>query len=526
MLWLWWALACGGAEDCPDTPDCALEACAATCDGDGDGAVDRALGGDDCDDRDAAVAPDAPELCDGRDNDCDGATDDADPDAALSDWYADLDQDGHGDPADALRACDPDGRVAAGDDCDDADAAVYPGAPNRCDAVPDNDCDDAVDADEQDDDGDGLSDCAGDCDDADPAVVPGAQEVCNDGVDDDCDGTADLDDASADVFSCPGYCPPWQEWDLSPKSIATYNPCLLDPNASWGCSTDPADPDTHTSGTRLHRVAYRTDLVQLRPQLLLWVPPGPGNFNDKLLKMGAHAGYRTVLVGYPNEELAWGYNCLHDFGSCYADGRQEIVWGDDTSPYLPLTPGDAIVGRMVALMVYLDGLDPTMGWGSYVNAAQDDLVWENVVVMGWSEGSTNLGWALHERDPHAAFLLSGPEDSIQEQSQPLASYMYEPFDTPGCAIWGAYHQDEKHQPFDLGWDLLGVPGAMEVFEAGAAPWGDTHRLSTFLTDFTRDDCTNHKAMAMDYCMDDALAEPYVHVLCAMGDLDRVVDCPR
>lgn len=51
-------------------------------DNDGDKHQAAACGGDDCDDNDAAKRPGQPELCDGRDNDCDGTVDGAPADAA------------------------------------------------------------------------------------------------------------------------------------------------------------------------------------------------------------------------------------------------------------------------------------------------------------------------------------------------------------------------------------------------------------------------------------------------------------
>lgn len=101
---------------------------------------------------------------------------------------------------------DGDGSVE-GDDCDDADPAVHPGAEERCNNL-DDDCDGIVDEEAvdaatwyADGDGDGFgagsvgTSCAapeggvevdGDCDDADSTVHPGAVDAC-DGVDNDCD---------------------------------------------------------------------------------------------------------------------------------------------------------------------------------------------------------------------------------------------------------------------------------------------------------------------------------------------------
>ncbi|MCB9761059.1 MAG: putative metal-binding motif-containing protein [Alphaproteobacteria bacterium] len=118
--------------------------------------------GGDCDDHDAAVHPEADEVCDRIDNDCDGAVDDDDEGLSWSSvtfYYDDLDGDGYGDPETVAWACEvPSRAVTAGGDCDDGDASFNPGIAELCDEL-DNDCDGAADEDWGDNDGGGVNDC-------------------------------------------------------------------------------------------------------------------------------------------------------------------------------------------------------------------------------------------------------------------------------------------------------------------------------------------------------------------------------
>ncbi len=142
-------------------------------DADGDGFQATRFGGDDCNDADPAIYPDAPEVCNNIDDDCDDETDEG------------FDADG-------------DGWLICSGDCDDADPWINPDSAERCNQL-DDDCDGQTDED-SDTDGDGWLVCGGDCDDTDPNVNPNATEVCNN-VDDDCDGTTDGgDDSDGDGF--------------------------------------------------------------------------------------------------------------------------------------------------------------------------------------------------------------------------------------------------------------------------------------------------------------------------------------
>ena len=153
----------------------------------------------DCDDHDPEVHPQAAEVCDDEDQDCDG---DADEDLATSTWYADGDEDGYGDPEEATEACSqPSGHVDNASDCDDGDQQIHPGAQELWYDDVDQDC---AGDDDHDADADGYA-AEDDCDDEEPAVHPGAEEICGDGIINDCQGNGsacrlsgelDLHDAS------------------------------------------------------------------------------------------------------------------------------------------------------------------------------------------------------------------------------------------------------------------------------------------------------------------------------------------
>ncbi len=140
----------------------------------------------DCDDTDGNVHPGAAEVCDGQDQDCDGTADDG----VLDTFFRDQDADGYGDPANSQQGCTPTSGFTDDDtDCDDGDANIFPGAPERCNGL-DDDCDAALPSDESTDaDGDGYALCD-DCDDGRAASNPAGTEVCN-GHDDDCAGGPD-----------------------------------------------------------------------------------------------------------------------------------------------------------------------------------------------------------------------------------------------------------------------------------------------------------------------------------------------
>jgi len=190
----------------------------------------RASTAGDCDDNDPAIKPGAPEICNGKDDNCDGQ---GDPEGApgCQTWYYDFDGDGFGTSLTKC-LCGSSGlyRTQVPGDCNDSSNQIYPGAQERCNGV-DDDCDNDVDEEGAtncttyyyDGDNDGYGDggkskclCApwglyirtvgGDCNDSVAAINPSASERCN-GLDDNCNGQTDEGDAAVMCGSVPNGTP-------------------------------------------------------------------------------------------------------------------------------------------------------------------------------------------------------------------------------------------------------------------------------------------------------------------------------
>lgn len=224
----------------------------------------------DCNDGNAAVNPDAVEICNsGVDDDCNLSADDADAGTLTSTkttYYRDLDSDTYGSSTSLQRCAAPAGYVTTAGDCNDGNAAINPGEIEICNSGTDDDCDSlADDADSSvsydasdrwyaDADGDGYglsasftdaciqpastSATAGDCDDTSSAISPADLEICNGGVDDDCDGLADDADTSTTLASKPRW---YLDGDSDGYGAGSASRSCLAPAGRVSSSTDCND---------------------------------------------------------------------------------------------------------------------------------------------------------------------------------------------------------------------------------------------------------------------------------------------
>jgi len=200
----------GHDEDCNDSTY-------GTKDDDSDGYVDArccngTTCGEDCDDTRGGTHPGLPEVCNRRDDDCNGVVDE---DSQVP-GYSDLDRDLYGDLDSPTMACAGSGLSVNSTDCDDDSGTAGRASPAFGEVAGDgidNNCNGMIDEGGgpaalwyRDADGDGFGVgtamsasvvligyalLAADCDDSDGTLSPVAAELCN-GRDDDCNGQADF----------------------------------------------------------------------------------------------------------------------------------------------------------------------------------------------------------------------------------------------------------------------------------------------------------------------------------------------
>ena len=160
------------------------------------------MDGEDCDDDNDTIYPNAPELCDGIVNTCDGVLPDVEKDID-SDGYVECEVDVNGWKGD---------NILGGGDCDIESPFVYPQALELCDGII-NTCGGILPDDEVDNDGDGFVECSfpkcvigaemkmlvggDDCEDSNNFIFPEAPELC-DGLVNDCSGSLHIDEQDLD----------------------------------------------------------------------------------------------------------------------------------------------------------------------------------------------------------------------------------------------------------------------------------------------------------------------------------------
>ena len=351
-------------------------------------------GGEDCDDGDPAVNPDAEEVpYDGVDNDCAGGD------------LTDVDGDGvDGGPG--------------GLDCDDDDPDIVPGGIDAVGDGVDNNCD-GVDGVDRDADGYASRLSGGtDCDDDDPARNPAADEIWYDGVDQNCDGACDYD-ADGDGAVLPG------------SPVPDGSPCDLDPGPEGAA---PADCDDEDPAIGEHQVVFSLPHADRSAANVLAQPTfvlSGGSDGSAVATLeetatgDAVAGTSTVdgaLVTFTPDDIL---QPATDYTAALTYGCGTASFGFETLPDAPPIDEGTLAGRRWILDLSAGSWIEPGGSDILAYVIVDDLYLEVLAADGDSldlrlatgtDGAQNL--CVATADPVAAF--ANPDLSFAVDAIPLA----------------------------------------------------------------------------------------------------------
>ncbi|HEY0883002.1 MAG TPA: hypothetical protein VGD87_15785 [Archangium sp.] len=159
-------------------------------------------------------------------------------------------------------------------------------------------------------------------------------------------------------------------------------------------------------------------------------------------------------------------NCGADIGGC----RLEAFDGVDRSTVISISRSDSIEGRVVKMLERLQTLNPKGDWRYFVVNGQPR--WDRIIISGISHGASSAGVIAKVRPVVRAVMLSGPLDTGQ-------AWLSASSVTPADRLWGFTHSvDPQHAGHLSAFGVLALPGTPQRIEAGASPWGGSHRLFT------------------------------------------------
>ncbi len=211
--------------------------------------------------------------------------------------------------------------------------------------------------------------------------------------------------------------------------------------------------------------------------------PGTGaipRFYREIVRTGAARGYHAIGLTYPND-VAVGDRCAQNPDpDCAGKVRREVITGEDTSSLLAVDRANAIVGRLIALLSYLNANFPDEGWGQYLINSQPD--WARITVAGHSQGGGHAAYFAKLFALDRTVMFSSPGDIGLTAGTP-AQWLGLPNLTPASRQYGFTHTADELVPFQLilsNWRALGLDqfGPVVSVDGSTPPYANSHQLST------------------------------------------------
>jgi len=348
--------------------------------------------------------------------------------------------------------------------------------------------------------------------DAAPADAAPADATPPDGTTPDAtppDGTTpDATPADADAGGCGSYTVP--QFVARPEADQRrFQPSAI-------------DPATALFPGKEHFVVYPRG-IPLRPELFVMLGGSEGapQQNTNIYRIAAQAGYRVIGLAYPNEPSGASLcDGAPDQNLCFVAEHEEKIYGIPGVDGIEVGEPESIVGRLKRLITHLATVFPQEGWEAYLDA-DDELVWANIVLTGFSQGSGHSGYLGKDHLlARLVFLSSGGDSLIGPDGLPTAAdWCKAPRMTPAERTFGMLHVEDNLEGKALVYAAYGLPAFGDFSNAGenAPPHDCSHQLLTDLPprrdpDHFHTSLANDDEMPVDADGIPVLAEDYFYLM--------------
>jgi hypothetical protein len=200
---------------------------------------------------------------------------------------------------------------------------------------------------------------------------------------------------------------------------------------------------------------------------------------QRVLNEASNLGFHVLGLEYPSVgEDASSSMVVQVCGrdpdpACHGEVRAARIYGGEARG-VSVTPGNAIVHRLVRALSYLRQHFPDEGWGAFLVDGRVD--WSRVAVGGHSQGGGMAAFIAKQHEVARVAMFSGPSD-FAPTARRYASWLAQPSATPVDRYYGLVHADERAARSMLGaYAELGLSqyGEPLVLSVGEKPLPEAH----------------------------------------------------
>lgn len=204
----------------------------------------------------------------------------------------------------------------------------------------------------------------------------------------------------------------------------------------------PSQTDSRVKQFDKPHAVIKPKKAQLNAPLVVFLPGtnGFGANTVSMLEFASSQGYRAIgltFVAAPSISQV----CPRDPDpECHAKFREMRIYGTGDFEKFTNNAADSLVGRLVALLRYLDAQNPKEKWGQYLNG--DQPRWDRIVVSGQSQGAGMAAFIAKRHLVNRVVLFSTGWDTQGRPLKPVG-WLSDPSATPEERWFGSFHKREN-----------------------------------------------------------------------------------